>query len=56
MCLSCIIWFYGGLIPLSVGKHPFYIFIFVLRNFAPKNGENPDSVGVFLGYIFFVAS
>ncbi len=56
MCLCCNIRFYRGSIPRSVGKHPFYILIFVLRNFAPKNGENPDSVGVFLGYIFFVAS
>ncbi len=56
MCLSWIIRLCPGTILGRAEKHPFSIFLFVCQNFAPRNGENPDSVGVFLGYIFFVAS
>ena len=37
------------------GKHHFYIRQNGLRKFCRINGENPDKIGVFTGYIYFVA-
>ena len=37
------------------GKHHFYICQNGSRKFCRINGENPDNIGVFTGYIYFVA-
>lgn len=37
------------------GKHHFYICQNGSRKFCRINGENPDKIGVFTGYIYFVA-
>ncbi len=37
------------------GKRLFYIYKTVCWNFGRRNGENPDEIGVFVDYIFFVA-
>ena len=38
------------------GKHHFYICQNGSLKFCRINGENPDKIGVFTGYIFFIAS
>ncbi len=55
MCLRLNIRLYRSTNPISVSKHPFFIFDFDYRNSGHKNGETPDKTGGFLGYIFFVA-
>ena len=37
------------------GKHHFYICQNGSLKFCRINGENPDKIGVFTGYIYFVA-
>ncbi len=56
MCFGLSIGLCGSTNPISVSKHPFFIFVFDHRKSGHKNSETPDKIGGFLGYIFFVAS
>ncbi len=43
-------------IQINLAEQAFYIYEFASLNSRFIKGENPDSVGVFWGNIFFVAS